>query len=678
MNAWIISALVIGAWFGASPAEDGASVWLQRLQSGSAEEREQAQRWLGSNLEVEHYPLLAREARRADAEARRRLSLALASEPQHLQLALLLLGEKDSSLTGIGEAAFQELVTNWCPKIDQVPAAGRHVERGLADGFPQVFSYAGGVAELELHIDRLDRHAAIGVPVVLDPELAARVATVDGDQAFGFALLASLCSAESLTFRGMGDWSGERPLRGAWIFVSAKTRTGAKSGAARLLSWFREVESSGSRAAPAARALAISGWPAALDWLDRRWAERADSNALEGLLAAASRGRVSRSMWTRDLRVHLLDMADRALNESERRLDAMASGASANPGTLAEQRAERIARGLIGAGGMELGGELSSDLWMANWRERNTGQRWLRLVILEGQHLGGASVETWLAGLLFQDPPLPPALQFQVLRTLAAMPLRPRTELQLSRWDLLVTWAFQHQQEETLVQLTTALGLTLDRNGLPVSRRTQLLFLHLALLNRDVDGAARECLQVSRTPDRRAQVGLVERMESARFEVGPALVRRVSLRALEGAQGEAASFLKRSFLLAGALVEVPAKEDLPDASKLDASAFAQLGAWAGVRAGGEARAILLAAVQDPPDTVGRRQALIAALSLAYQRLLEAGEDLAAEELQGSVWRAVRGPGAGLKSQLEPSVWPAPAPSLVIDILAQERRVPPLD
>jgi hypothetical protein len=49
------------------------------------------------------------------------------------------------------------------------------------------------------------------------------------------------------------------------------------------------------RRAGAARALATCGWSAPLEWLERRWLA-GDGAALEGVLLAASRGRVVPSL----------------------------------------------------------------------------------------------------------------------------------------------------------------------------------------------------------------------------------------------------------------------------------------------------------------------------------------------------------------------------------------------
>src|SRR5258707_13937247 len=109
-----------------------------------------------------------------------------------------------------------------------------------------------------------------------------------------------------------------------------------------------------------ARALAATGWPAALAFLERRWIE-GDEPALEGLLLAAGRGRVAP-----------------ALQEPQRQRALYARLAAA------ELDGSTLARALAAAGPLSRTGEPLGPLALEGFDRAGPRERWLRLAALEG------------------------------------------------------------------------------------------------------------------------------------------------------------------------------------------------------------------------------------------------------------------------------------------------------
>ncbi len=648
---------------------------LDQLSSGSAAEREAAQRWLGLHLTEADYPALAAGVRLGDAEAGRRLAMALASESRHLGLVLLLTEEESKELASIGRDAFEELLARWCPEAGQRPSSYQAIERGLEDQMAQALVSAGASETLELHVDRLDRHAQFGVPLVVEPGVASRLIDTAQMQGNGLALLRELTEKERLTFAGIGEWTEEAPGPGAWILVADMGGARSRSGAQRLLAWFHTVQRETAGAAPAARALARCGWPAALDWLDRRWAQRRDKNALQGLLAAASHGRASRQMLRSETRKELLAMGDGAL--------ALSNTAAADvlQAKASRRQAEEIARALIGAGGLGLDGEELSAHWMGNWSRLNDAQRWLRFALLEGQRSGGSAARAFLVAQVQEAGELSDATRFQALRALAAMPAREDEVLQLGDVKSMVSWALMHGLGPELTRLMHSMGVPVRELELPRDWSSRMFRLGLACAQWDHEVAVGECLQIALGAPEPTLQALEEQLEELRFRSGPKWMEGVARAALKGARTWSSPKLARLelvFLNSGVLV-LPVNNEVwlrsADARTTSVVDFDRLGAWAGTPAGSLETQFLIKAVRTPPTGARERAALVNALSRALRRLHELHEDELAERLKESVWQASAVPDSPLNTALNPSNWPSAEPSLTIDLIALERLAP---
>jgi hypothetical protein len=659
------------------PRDEAPEVWFERLGSGSATEREAAQRWLGMHLEPRHFPLLAARARGADPEMARRLSLALAAEERHLGLVVLLLGESEPELAALGERAFEELVTRWCPGATAQPAPRGRVQRLLEQRSERSFAAAARHERLELTFDRLSRLGDLGLPLVLAPGVADSEVRVAAKEGRALEHLAQLCADNGLTFCGVGEWDGEEPGAGAWLLVTPISGALSKSGATRLASWCSTLERGGPGGAAAARALGATGWPAALEWMDARWAGRRDGQALEGLLAAAAFGRVGRSLQRAGERDALLARADEALNSLERKLDQLEEGRGldADP---AQRFAERVARALVGAGPLTLGGEDRSASWLAAWESLGQAQRWLRLAILEGQRGGGLRVREFLRAQVERPRDLPAALRYQALRALAAAPQPTPSGSPVTELGELLEWALQAQLERELLVLLDAAGLEPELAQLGRGPGQRLFALRWLLRVREHEGAARQLAQCAAQVSRPERAELVEALSDARLEFGPRFLEEVAERALAAVAGEADRTLLEVCLLAGCLGAGRQRAlfaQLAGETQLEAAEFEWLGALAAGPVGAQAREALLAALAAPPPDAFEREGLARGLDRAVRALDEAGLDEEREALTQAVWRAVAEARSPLHLRLKAPGWPRPRPALVFDLARLERELP---
>ena len=305
----MIFAAVLLTWL-AQPSEpfDDARTRLAALSSTALEERQAAQTWLGANLRASDFPALTEFAATADPEARSRLTLALGESDAHLELAALLSAEEGAPARRIGEDALERMALRWWGSAPPAPTRGDDVWQYLADRFEGVFALELSGLDLVAALERLARADAPFVregggegrlSIVVDPALyeshvRARASAspapspdwVRGD-------LDSLVLELVRTRRVYADafaLESERP----WLWVHALPSEALLEGPALVRQWCRTVVTSRERlrGEAAARALANCGWPAPLPWLSRLWRERADRNALAGLLAAAAAGRV--------------------------------------------------------------------------------------------------------------------------------------------------------------------------------------------------------------------------------------------------------------------------------------------------------------------------------------------------------------------------------------------------
>ena len=655
--------------------EEGIALWLERLGSGSATERQRAERWLATHLELSDYPILAESAREADAETTRRLALALGADGRHLGLVVLLEGEPEGPLQEIGRAAFGDLVTRWCRGAGERPALKIDVKAKLFENSFRRYSLTGGQVRLDLLIERMSRLTDLGVPLVLAPASADEELRVPAQPGTALDLLATIAHDENLAYTGVGDWDAAELGSAAWVLVSPQGGARSQTGTQRMRTWCRNVERGGSRAVASARALAATEWPAALGWLEERWLSRRDRSALEGLLLAAADGRVTNTLLLREERARLIDAADEAL-------------ATADP--AGARFAERVARALIGAGTMTFGGADPCAELLEGWERRTPAQQWLRLMLLEGLHSGRSDVHDFLVEIVEDPAPLQAALRLQALRALAASPRRLLRSLRPAGLSALLERIPQGEEREQLAFLLTSLGVEEDTAGIS-SRASSAGFLTGWRLRRgDAEGAGRLLAEFAAghdaIDDLSPELALAWHRRLARWrgELGPRLVEAAvewGIETLEaGGQAQIGKVrnLEHLALLGGVLANERHKKIYAGIAAhvafrpLD---YHLLGALAAGAAGDSARSTLITGLGYPPLDPPSREALAQGLDRAVATLHAALRDEDADDLREVVWALARDGEAPMHIRLSALMWPTREPAFVTDLVGLDRELP---
>ena len=643
---------------------------IEQLSAASAPERESAQRWLATNLTVADYGLLAASARAADAEAVRRLAGALGADGRHLGLAVLLLAEKEPVLQGLGQAAFDELVVRWCPDAGQRPASRVRVNAQLAKGASRRFVDHARREPAREAFDRLARLGDVSFPVVLSPSaagLSLELEALDGDS---LLLMTALTRGAGLSYSGIGDWSGEEPGAGAWILVTARGGARAESGLERLRRWCLQVQLELAEGADAARALAATEWPAALQWLEARWDARRDPVALEGLLLAAQRGRVSLSLQSAEARSELLARADAAL----------AGGDAAG-----RRSAERLARALAAAPAMGLGGVDDTPRAFEGWEALSPAARWVRLVMLEGRRSGRSDVQRRLLEIVEEELEAPPELRLQALRALAAAPSLPLRGVRLEDVSELVSYALTHERGDELLELLDVLGVDPATCVVRDGDEQRAFLAHWSLRRGDLEPAVLALTERASLRDPAADLAelgassWVSELRRWRRMEGRAVLQRVVSEALSRLEGERRAHLTTLALLAGGLDEAgerAAYSELAEPVELTPLRLELLGALGGGELRRSATRDLLALVDAPPEDPKLREALVRALQRALDELRARRRDPEATELQAEVWRRVWSTEHPLQQLLAPPSWPEPGRGVEVRLDLSERALPP--
>jgi hypothetical protein len=646
---------------------------LERLRAGSAPERAAAQRWLAAHLKTSDYALLAAKTREADAEAGRRLVDALASDGAHLGLAVLLCGEDNDILADLGERAFLELVADWCPQARERPASRVRINAHLARGAARETIDAPRSEAAREAFERLARWHMGGLPLVLAPVAAGEPVVSQGLRGGLLAQLTSLTRSAGLSYAGVGDFSGEEPGAGAWILITLRGGARSESGAQRLLRWCRAVEAGAPSAADAARALAASAWPAALDWLEERWLKHGDAAALEGLLLAAPLGRVSLVFKDREALRGLLARADAALA----------------PGGAGRAQAQRIGRALASTAAMSLGGDDRSLDLFTGWHALSASSRWLRLWILEGRRSGRGDVQRQLLEVVGQDRRVPAALRMQALRALVAAPRLPEAAVGVEGARELVTWALERGLGGELIEIFDALGVDLDGVDLdgaasPGGVAQRAFAAHWSLRRGDHDGLVRILMQSASASEPLADLAgptsesWIRAMVRWRRSEGRSELQRAVRSALEQLEPVARVRLSELALLAGGLDapgQAAAFEGLSAKAELSTLDYALLGALAASESGAEARADLLEYLAAPPLAPEAREALARGLDFAVFELRARRRDSEAQAFMALVWRAISAKNHPLQSLLSPERWPSRVPAVALRIDLFEREIP---
>jgi len=396
-----------------SDQEEAAS-WLSKLESTAAAERGAAQRWLSANLVAEDFEALHEAAVMGGAEGDRRLVDVLASSERHFELAVLLGGDTQGKVARIGRGALLELASAWSVAAEDPGVRRLKANEQFGERASRLFTVEPRKHELGSLLELLNLAGDTGVSLVLDPDLlqSRTVPTIDRRTATWLTgtpaeLLAALGRSYSFGFDAFGlDETGDM----AWVRVCRRLRAGKTPARELLVDWSLRVakqvdsEAGGSNTAGArdaqvcARALAASGWPAAITWLEGRWLERGDEAALAGLRLLASRGFTSPRIRSEAMQAAWLNggRARGALEETARALGAL---------------------GRLSATGDDLEAGL-----LDGWGKLEPWEQWLRLVALEQRGSNRkTSREPIISTLL--NPRSSPALAYQALRTAVVLDL---------------------------------------------------------------------------------------------------------------------------------------------------------------------------------------------------------------------------------------------------------------
>jgi hypothetical protein len=612
---------------------------LAQLSAPRAEERLAAERWLATHLDPVDFPLLAEAAGKAELEVQRRLERALGGDDRHFALAALLAREYEPGPRELGEHALEQMAARWWGAERALDAASwRSVLDALSGRSPQAWSLRPAAASLDLVLDRLARLAAVEVvldegsdppALVLDPllyaepwepplEAAQRAREVAGDLA---ELLAAAAGAHGASFVGFG-LEGPHP----WILVLEPADAGRLGGAQLCVRWAREALEypDAPRGRGAARALAATGWPAALAWLEERWLEARDRNALSALLLAAGRGRVAPALAIEGAVDRLLEAADGALRSNARERTSSAG----------EILRALAAMGPLGADGSDLSARV-----VQGWESATPQERRLRLLVLQGM---GHAPEAFRAELkrTLGEPAagLDPSLRVELVRTLSATlasaPLggdRPATPLALAQPAQVLEAAYRAGRAGRageLVRDLARLGVRPpEEAGAALEGDLRGFVLEWWLEVGEPSSAARLLepfvLDERSTPSRELARRLAERAARGELAQLQRLFDAVAERLGEGERRSLERFRALSGALPPELHEALLRELVEDGPREDLAVVAALTAGP---AGEAAREELLRAVSRADGRGGLDAELAAAFERALVELWRSGQD----------------------------------------------------
>lgn len=336
----LLAAGLAGGQSGAGGARPPVADALARLSDARASERLAAERWLAAHLSPADLPAVAAAAASPEPEVLRRLEIALGSDERHFELCAHLCADSHAAARRLGEAALSRLTAAWMGDGSLEPAASLQVLRGIVDRAAPRLALDPRPGDFARLLDALvraggdelrPRAGSARIEVVLDPQVlgaafqpqAADGAAPPRQEGDLGSLLFALASVQGLELEGFGFSGG--PRTPTWVHLVGQAQAGRRDAARLIADWSRDLldPREGRRRAGAARALATCGWGAPLEWLERRW-HAGDGAALEGVLLAASRGRVVPSLAGPARVREVLAEADRALAARDPTGDALA------------------------------------------------------------------------------------------------------------------------------------------------------------------------------------------------------------------------------------------------------------------------------------------------------------------------------------------------------------------
>lgn len=650
ITALCCAGMLQGVARAASPWPD-ASDELRRLASSRALDRESAQRWLAVHLQPADQRLLADFARDGDAETRRRLVRALSGADRHLELILLLCDDTGQPARNLGREALTELVLAWVPGLADQPFSVDEVMESKAESAAQIYALDARHETLAERLERIARFTDLTVPLVMTPELIAEDVATLRPALVGTALelLTAMVQSGGLSLAGVGRSEDERGP--AVLVFDRRGRARQESGFQRIEKWCLDVRRAGPESRAASLALASSGWPAALAWLESRALQSSSVKgreaALEGLLAAARQGLVSPGLTRIDTRRMLIERGDAWL--------AAADAAD-------QRRGAGVARALAELGPRDPDGEDCGALLLENW-PLNAPEtvHWLRLVALEGQRSSDARLSARAAAIAAESA-YSPSLRIQALRALAAS---GGERVQLTDAPAL-------QRLRTHAAARGGEGELLDLLGAVALPPGPLLY---AAANRSADPRTAPFIAswALYTGDETAAVGLMRDAalkgiaDEAQFELWLEVAR--DARRLSGAES-ARRFVDESLeldetslardLIARAALATPEEQKewaqaLAARDELRGRDLLTLGALAAGPSSSTVKDRLILELERKQLVDAR--GLHRACDLAADVLRAARRDLELKLLQREVWRAVRAPAHPLHDSLGPDRYP---------------------
>lgn len=652
-----------------APAGPDAARELRRLSSTHAAERESAQRWLAVHLAPADLRAVADAARDGDAETRRRLVHALSGADRHFELIVALCDDTGEPARALGHDALTALARAWLPGLDEAPVSAEDVAHAFADRSADVFSVPARHTTLRERIESIAVESDLGLPIVMTPELLEfdRPELRPALRGTALEILAATVREEGLSFGGVGARDEEDGP--ALLVVARRGRARHESGFDRLEEWCLAVRRDGADAERAALALASSGWPGALAWMEARavpaGGEPVPGAALEGVLAAARRGLVAPSLSRPEARRALLALAAARLDSDD---------------PAERRRGAGTAQALAELGPRGPRGEDCASLLLQGWDPHDDDEEhWMRCVVLEGWR----SVDDELARraiAVAQDPARAPGVRLQALRAVAAVNARGAVLDDAGVRRLWTHCAAQGGEEELLGLLGAVAGAPTEAlhdaaAGFGDARYAAFLARwSLRARDREAWNAAWASAATDGFDDARRFAAWEEAARDARRLLGEGAGRAWLDGALAGAAGDAS--VQRFAAHAGLATSdemrewaraFAARESLTDAEWI---AFGHLAA-------GPSSSTVRDRLAEGVEAAGpgRAPALATACDAAAEALRGARRDQELRRLSRAVWKAVRDAGHPLHERLGPGRYPGRVELAPIPLGYRLRRPP---
>jgi hypothetical protein len=424
-RAWTALALVCAADLGEAgrtPGSPGSTAdelgaALDALSSPEVEARDAAERWLGAHLSAEDFPQLVQVLENGDAEVRMRLARAIGTDERHLSLALLLAAEKDSGLRAVGQEALHACVARSGGRSGESGTRGEPLRRALRelarDTPPRLLRVDPSLPLGELCAG-LELVAEIPLGLTVDARVAARASRKPGGELVGSwdDVLLRLARAAGVAVEAHGIGGSAAPAHGrpedssrqpGFLRFYPEVDPAHPTGIEVVVSWLLQLASAGEPElrALSARNLAASGLPAALHWMGELQGRPEGEIALEGLLAAAARERVTPELLQPGTLARLLAQLDADLARDR-------------------SRAGRFLAGLGRAGCLDGSGAPVAAVLLAGFDGLSHRSRWARLALLERQACPDDAALARVKEVLAAAS-APAALRAQALRTFVVL-----------------------------------------------------------------------------------------------------------------------------------------------------------------------------------------------------------------------------------------------------------------